>query len=223
VIEEILPPAVVSAETFSYPVAPPALFPEEEPARAGWSPVRRAEFATVRMLARLALGGLGLPPVPIPRGDQGAPVWPAGVVGSMTHCPGYGAAAVGRRDEVLAIGVDAEQCLPLPPGVLDVISRPGERREIQRLSDSDPDVCWDRLLFSAKETLYKAWFPLTHRWLDFEDVEVQLEPDGTMAAHLLVPGPRVGRARADDFSGRWLLRGDLLATAIAIPPSAGVT
>ena len=212
-IDEILPPQVCSAEAFIDSPSP-VLFPEEEAQRSRWEAARRREFATVRILARRALADLGLPPVAIPRGAQGAPAWPAGVVGSMTHCPGYRAAAVARSDDLPTIGVDAELSLPLPRGVLTVISLPDERRELQALADIDPKVCWDRLLFSAKEALYKAWFPLTHRWLGFEDARIRLEPDGTLVAWLLAPGPPVGGGRKG-LAGRWLLRDDLLVTAIA--------
>jgi 4'-phosphopantetheinyl transferase EntD len=81
-----------------------------------------------------------------------------------------------------------------------------------------PAVHWDRLLFSAKESVYKAWFPLAKRWLGFEDAVVTLDPSAeTFAARLLVSGPLLGGRRLTGFSGRWLIRDGLVLTAIALP------
>ena len=76
---------------------PPGLTPmaEEEPLIARSVAKRRNEFITVRYCARIALGELGFPPVPILKGDKGEPCWPDGVVGSLTHCAGYRGAVVG--------------------------------------------------------------------------------------------------------------------------------
>jgi len=218
VIEEILPAAVASAETFTDP--PDAtLFPQEAAIVERVSDKRRREFTAGRECARIALGKLGIAPVPILIGERGAPQWPPGIVGSITHCDGYRAAAVAHAGDVAAIGMDAEPDDPLPRGVLDVISLPAERARLAALAGERPAVCWDRLLFSAKESVYKAWFPLTGRWLGFEDADVTISPHGTFAARLLTqltgltetPPPPVS------FAGRWLAAGGLMLTAIAVP------
>ncbi|HEY6480768.1 MAG TPA: 4'-phosphopantetheinyl transferase, partial [Streptosporangiaceae bacterium] len=112
-IEEILPPSVAAAEEFGdRPDA--VLFPEEEAVIGRAIEKRRREFTTARACARAALARLGQPPVAILPGERGAPGWPPGIVGSITHCAGYRAAAVARVSQVLAIGLDAEPDLPLP-------------------------------------------------------------------------------------------------------------
>jgi 4'-phosphopantetheinyl transferase EntD len=122
----------------------------------------------------------------------------------------------------LAIGLDAEPNLPLPnQGVWERIARPGERAAATALAARLPHVCWDRLVFSAKKSTYKAWFPLTGRWLDFDEAEIELHPDGTFVSRLLLPGPIVDGVRLDGFRGRWMVRRDLLVTAITIA-AAGV-
>ena len=93
-----------------------APLPEEEPLIARSVAKRRNEFVTVRYCARQALGDLGLPPVPILKGDKGEPCWPDGVVGSLTHCEGFRGAVVGRRAEVRSVGIDAEPHDVLPHG-----------------------------------------------------------------------------------------------------------
>jgi 4'-phosphopantetheinyl transferase EntD len=217
VIEEVLPARVVTAEAWADP--PGAwLFPAEEAVLAHAADKRRREFATVRQCARAALGRIGVPPAPILPGERGAPGWPAGVVGSMTHCAGYRAAAVARASEMLTVGIDAEPNEPLRAGVADAVTVAGERAALARLRAHQPAVSWDRLLFSAKESVYKAWFPLTRRWLDFDDAEVALDPTGgTFAVRLLIP-PRMAAGRElTGFTGRWLARDGIVLTAIAVP------
>jgi 4'-phosphopantetheinyl transferase EntD len=101
--------------------------------------------------------------------------------------------------------------------VLDAVSDADERRELARLAAVAPDVHWDRLLFSAKESVYKTWFPLTRRWLDFAEAAVTPRLDGTFTARLLVPGPVVAGRPVGGLQGRWLARDGLLLTAIALP------
>jgi 4'-phosphopantetheinyl transferase EntD len=218
-IEEILPPEVASAEAFDDlgDLGGAVLFPEEEAVIARAVDKRRREFTTARGCARQALATLGLPPVPIVPGERGAPTWPDGVVGSMTHCDGYRAAAVGPSDRVRTVGLDAEPNGPLPDGVLDAIATPAEVGWRAGVAGDGSGVCWDRLIFSAKESIYKAWFPLTRRWLGFEEAVVTPDPHaGTFAARLLVPGPVVDGERLTGFSGRWIIRDGLVATAITV-------
>jgi 4'-phosphopantetheinyl transferase EntD len=215
-IGDILPSEVAVAEEFG-DVPHVVLFPAEEAVIANAVDKRRREFTTARACARAALAKLGLPPVPIVPGPRGAPQWPSGVVGSITHCAGYRASAVARDHEVVTIGVDAEPHDKLPDGVLEVVASDGERARLAALTALRPDVCWDRLLFSAKESVYKAWFPLTHRWLGFEEACVEFDPvSGSFTAWLLVDGPMLNGVRLTSFHGRWLVSDGLLVTAIAV-------
>jgi 4'-phosphopantetheinyl transferase EntD len=212
VIEEILPAAAATAEAWDDP--PDAvLLPAEEAVISRAVASRRREFTTVRHCARQALARLGLPASPLLPGERGAPQWPAGVVGSMTHCTGYRAAAVAPATALCTLGIDAEPHEPLPAGVLPVISLAPERAGIEALAAGHPGVHWDRLLFCAKESVYKAWFPVTRRWLGFGDAEISLRPDGTFGARILLADPPLA-----GFSGRWIARDGLLLTAVADPP-----
>ncbi|MGR7028204.1 4'-phosphopantetheinyl transferase family protein [Geodermatophilus sp. URMC 62] len=210
VLEQLLPRFVATAEAFGddHEVQ---LFPSEEAVVAAAVGRRRQEFATVRSCARRALALLGAPVVPLIPGARGAPSWPPGVVGSMTHCEGYRAAAVGRAGQVCALGVDAEPHAPLPRGVLALIAREDERAWLREWAEEDGSVCWDRLLFSCKESVYKAWFPLTGLWLDFHNVGVEISPrSGTFTAKVTTPA-LLG------LQGRWARWHGLLVTAVALP------
>ncbi|MCL6299136.1 4'-phosphopantetheinyl transferase family protein [Streptomyces kronopolitis] len=216
-IDKLLPAPVVTAEAFQdAPLS--AMFPEEWALVAKAVPKRQKEFGTVRGCARDALAELGFAPAPLLPGPGREPQWPAGIVGAMTHCAGYRAAAVARSAEVRTIGLDAEPHLPLnDPGVLKLVTLPAERPRLARLAEVQPEVCWDRLIFSAKESVYKAWYPLTRRWLDFQEAELTFDPtNATFTARLLVPGPVVDGREITEFHGRWLIGSGLMVTAIAM-------
>jgi 4'-phosphopantetheinyl transferase EntD len=216
-IAEILPAVVAAEEAFGDP-PDITLFPEEEAAIAKAVDKRRKEFTTARGCARAAMARLGLPAVPIVPGLRGAPCWPSGVVGSITHCAGYRASAVAWDRDVVTIGLDAEPHDRLPAGVLGAISSAVERDRLTALTVTAPTVHWDRVLFSAKESVYKAWFPLTRRWLGFEDAHIDIEPaNGTFYARLLVNGCSAQGASLTGFAGRWLVRAGFIATAIVVP------
>ena len=162
---------------------------------------RRSEFGDARWCAHQALRELGaseeIANAPILRGERGMPVWPEGYCGSLTHTEGFRAALVAPQGGILSIGVDAEPAEVLPEGILGSIARHGELPQLSKLRDSGVD-CADRLLFCAKEATYKAWFPLTKRWLGFEQAEIDIRPDGTFISYLLVrPTP------VPFINGRW--------------------
>src|ERR1700685_2612959 len=133
VIEEILPAAVSAVEAFDDPPGA-VLFPEEAAVVAQAGENRRREFTTARSCAHQALMGLGVPPFPILPGERGAPRWPDGIVGGITHCAAYRAAAVARAHEILTVGIDAEPNDVLPDGVLHLISLQQERVMLAELA-----------------------------------------------------------------------------------------
>ncbi len=220
-IERILP-GIAAAETFETVLDEP-LYPQEEAAIAKAVAKRRNEFRTVRACARLALRELGIDRPALVPGTAGAPSWPEGIVGSMTHCDGYRAAAVATTIQATSIGIDAEPNLPLPEGVLGSIAAANDLDQLDRLAHTTPAIAWDRLLFCAKESVYKAWYPLMSQWLGFEQARVELAPDGTFIATLLVPGPVVDGRPLEQLPGRWVADHGLLLTAVVISAASAVS
>ncbi|ACU70776.1 4'-phosphopantetheinyl transferase [Catenulispora acidiphila DSM 44928] len=235
-LASLLPPEVAVEEVFGDP-EDAVLLPGEEAVVARAVEKRRLEYTTTRHLARVALGRLGLPPVAILTGGNREPLWPAGIVGSMTHCRGYRAAAVARGGggggvgrvgdvgrvvgggfvgPVTGIGIDAEPHGPLPQGVFDTIARPDEMPGLAALAAERPQVRWDRLVFSAKESVYKAWFPVARRWLGFGEASVEFVPaaegmSGTFSARILQSGAPITR-----MTGRWTIESGLVLTAVTV-------
>jgi 4'-phosphopantetheinyl transferase EntD len=216
-LASVLPPGVVVEERFGSP-AGGALFPEEERVVAAAVERRRLEYATVRACARACLERLGHPPVAILPGREGAPIWPAGTVGSMTHCDGYAAAAVAPADHLAGLGIDAEPDLPLPEGVLDLIATPAEQELLAGTARLEDGPCWERLLFSAKEAVYKAWCPTVSTWLDPHECEVAFQPNqGAFTVVVHRTSARVGRRPVSCLQGGWARRRGVLVTAVGLP------
>jgi len=219
VLERVLPACVACSETRS-DLPDAKLFPEELALVERAVEKRRTEFTTARHCARLALAELGFPPGPIPMGAKGAPCWPPGVVGSITHCDGYRGCAVAPAADLAAIGIDAEPDTPLPAGVLADIADSEEASRLAALRRRQPGISWDRLLFCMKEAIYKAWYPLAQSWLGFEDATVSIDPTGrTFEAQLRVPGPTVAGHPLNRLSGRWIAGEGLLLATVALPRS----
>ena len=202
-IEQLVPATVTAVATRAE--LRTELFAEEAHSLGPAVDARRREFETGRACARRALARLGLPVVAVASGARGEPLWPQSVVGSITHCARYRACAVARAQDVLAIGIDAEVDAPLPAGVLATVAGSDEQRALAAQREG---TCWDRVLFSAKEAVFKAWFPLTGQALGFEDAVVRIEADGTFAARLRVGGP------LPELHGRWVAAGGIVATAV---------
>ena len=216
----ILPVAIAVEET-DEDVSESELFIEEKAQAVDAVRSRRREFATVRFCARQALGQLGYPPVPILSGRRREPIWPDGIVGSMTHCDGYRAAAVASKADMAAVGIDAEINEPLPVEVAELIMSENEAQAIRYLVSSEPYVAWDRLLFSIKESIFKTWFPLTESWLDFTQCEVSIEAS-TFAGHLRIPAPAFNGIDLSCIRGRWTVCRRHLLTAALVVASDGL-
>ena len=181
------------------------LHPEEQGLVSQAVDKRKGEFGDARWCAHQVLRELGVPPgEAILKGDSGMPLWPRGYTGSLTHTEGLRAAVAAPRTHVRSMGLDVEPAEPLPEGVIDQIARAPERHRFD-LMKSDGQEWAGRLLFCAKEATYKCWFPMTRRWLGFEDAEIDIRSDGTFIAYILVrPTP------VPFFEGRWAVRGNFV-------------
>jgi 4'-phosphopantetheinyl transferase EntD len=132
---------------------------------------RRASGAA-RIAARGLLARLGFPDAEVPKGAGGEPLWPASVVGSLAHDNEVAVAAAGLQRNFASIGVDVEPPLNLAPDMLDLVATPDELRRI------DGDLLKGRVLFAAKEAVYKAAYRFDQSFLEFTDIDVDLA-DGT--------------------------------------------
>lgn len=150
-------------------------------------PKRQREFATGRRCARWALARLGVDNASIPVGTDREPVWPKGVVGSITHSRGFCAAAVTQAPHIMGIGIDAEHHQPLSSVVEASVCRPEELSWIAT-NTGEENVHWSTVIFSAKECVHKCFFPINRLYLDFHDALVTLTPDeGRFSVEIVNP------------------------------------
>lgn len=209
--DRVLPEGPVVRELRG-PGNPDCMVPEEARVVASAVEARRREFAAGRACARAALTGLGIETRPILPGPGRDPTWPSSTVGSITHCAGLAAAVVASAEVWWALGIDAEPAERLPGEVVDLVMSTAERTALVGLPDTH--VPWDRVVFSAKESLYKVWFPLRRQWLGFDDAAVRPFDDGSFSARLLL---REIGCMPREVQGRWTVSDGFVATAIAIP------
>jgi len=183
-----------------------ALFAAEEIAIRNARPKRRREFAAGRACARVALARLGVPQAVLPVGLDRLPLWPAGILGSISHCDTTCAVAVARRDDLAGLGLDVERADPLDEGTVSMVCAEEELEDARRRSGLHRGVA-AKLLFSAKEAVYKCCYPLLRERWDFDEVRIQLEsPDAFVAT------PR-GRSA---LHGRYVVDSDRILTTVTI-------
>lgn len=209
----LLPAGAIAVESPGDGAVPP-LWPEEERALGQAVARRRREFAVARACAHIALDRLGAPPQPLLPGRCREPCWPAGVVGSITHCAGYHAAAVAWRRMLPAIGIDAEVHAALPAGVDEVVMTAEERA----LFPGTGGAHWDCVVFSAKESAFKAWFALTACWLDPTGATVRVDRIRSLFTVAVTPQPGLPPDAPMRFVGRFaIVDGIVLTVAVPAP------
>lgn len=143
-----------------------ALLPDEARALSRFVVERRRAAGTARIVARVLLFRIGHVGCSVPNAPSGAPIWPKGVVGSLAHDRDVAVAAVATVDRIAALGIDVEPAEELPPDLIDIVATPKERPGIEG------QPYYGRLLFAAKEAVYKAVYPLDGVFLEHHDVQI---------------------------------------------------
>lgn len=167
VLSPIFPPQVVTVAA-SHAMWKTPVLPEEELLITRAVEKRKREFRAGRHCAHRALEKLGCPQQPILRDVRRAPLWPAGYIGSISHCADLCIAACARNTQLVGLGIDVEPLKPLKTGLADYIQTPTEMAQMQSMPTKLPD----RLTFSAKESLYKCYYPLVKSFFGFLSVEI---------------------------------------------------
>jgi 4'-phosphopantetheinyl transferase EntD len=143
------------------------------PTNQQFSLKRMADFSTGRYCAIKALEQLGIQNAIIPIGEDKAPVWPKGIVGSISHCDSLTGAIVAKSSDHISLGLDIEEIGRVTPDLWDLVFTEKEKNYLSSLSDDDKRL-QSTAIFSIKEAFYKFQHPLTKTFLDFLDVEVEL-------------------------------------------------
>ena len=185
-------------------------FPEESACLSSRAVARRrSEFSAGRAAARNAMVKLGIEPRPVLAGDDRAPIWPRGLVGSISHTYNCAMAAVARRGDVESIGIDAEEGTPLEEQLFSAICSVNEQAW---LSTQDEPALLAKLVFSAKEAAYKCQYPLSGRLFGFDGMELEIDRDaGVFKAVFTADQPPFNRG--DAIRGRFAIGSGLIVTA----------
>ncbi len=206
----LLDPNVVTEEMDPRSIEGGLLEPEEQ-AVAGAVAGRINQFTAGRVCARRALARLGVDAqTPILQGEDRVPIWPEGFIGSITHTDAWCAAAVARASEVRAVGIDLEPATPLKESVVTRICTPAER---QWLSEASEPGLLAKVIFSAKEAVYKCQYSLTREFLGFHALALHLG-DGLFDA--VFQQDVADFRQGDGISGRYIIENGVVATACAL-------
>lgn len=198
------------------PTAPmPRLLGDEVFAIDHATTARAREFAAGRAAARMAMELLGHGPRPILQGDDRAPIWPAGLTGSITHTARDALAVVTDDPAIRALGLDMEPALPLEPDLWRMICTQEDLLWLASLGPSQRGH-FAKLIFSTKEAFYKAQYQISRTLIDFQDVDIRADlGTSRFTAHLRrdVPGLQAGT----QVQGRFAILGNVMITAVEWP------
>jgi 4'-phosphopantetheinyl transferase EntD len=162
----------------------------EQHRAAELAPPRRRDYIAGRTALHLALASAA----PILSDDRGAPILPAGWVGSVSHKGAFAAALVAAAGHG-HVGVDLERAVPPR---LDIAPRILTPRELAALPDRGRAVT---LRFAIKEAIYKAIAPYVRRYVGFTEVELDFTGDGVSVTTGL---PFAIEASWREHAGHWL-------------------
>jgi len=194
-----------------------ALLGQEREQSVRMSERRRAAFRHGRHCARTALAGAGCAPCALPIGDGRAPLWPAGYIGSITHTETEALAAVAPIDRLDALGIDLERRGELEPSVVRLVCLPDEIRLLDKLGAPGTAA---RILFSAKESVFKCVWPTVRRFVDF--LEVELVFDTVARRFRIETAQKLPSEISGRLEGRYCVTAGHVATIAYIDSSAGI-
>jgi 4'-phosphopantetheinyl transferase EntD len=215
-LQDLFPVGVVAAEMREPGDAADLWLAEAECVRHA-VPKRVMEFAAGRACARRALRELGIEDFALLAAEDRQPIWPASIVGSITHTVGFCAAAVAPRRLLAGIGIDSEQVDKVGRDLWDTICRPEEASWRDALP-SEQQRAAVALVFSAKEAFYKCQYPLSGEWLDFHDLYVEPIEWGVQSGQLTVQAMRriSVEARSEwPIVGRFLFHESYVTAAVS--------
>lgn len=188
-----------------------SIYPSEVAHIAQARPARQREFSAGRKAARAAMADFDLPQAAVPMAPDRAPIWPAGVAGSITHSQSQCLAVVTRHAQ--SIGIDLEEARPLDQQLQSVICSP---QELARIAGPKQDML-AKLIFCAKEAAYKAQYPLTKTLLGFDHFDVTLHLE-KFAFEAIYQRPAGAFQAGDKLEGRFAQLADHFVTAVTIGP-----
>jgi enterobactin synthetase component D / holo-[acyl-carrier protein] synthase len=208
----LFPPGVIAAES-DQPGRVELLLPQEAACLGRSVPERQQEFAAGRLCARRALTELAIEDFAVIAAPDRQPVWPAAIVGSITHTVGLCAAVVARRSQFAGLGVDTEIVGRVSAQLRPRICIAAELDWIDSLPEAQRAGA-AALVFAAKEAFYKCQSPMTREWLGFMDVRIETAAD----TFQVIPTRSIALAelRTPPFAGRYRFHQEFVSAGVAL-------
>lgn len=170
---------------------------------------RLAEFRAGRQAARRAMTALGAPPVSIPMANDRSPIWPAHLVGSISHCKGACLAVVAYSGRIRSLGLDVEPIKDLPPDIWDTIFRP---EEVPHGASGAGRLALQT--FVAKEAVYKAQYPVSNSFVDFQAIRIRIV-GGAFTGEFMIDVPKF--PKGTQLAGVLVEANGFLAAVVTLP------
>lgn len=178
------------------------------------APKRLREFAAGRAAAHRAMRGLGGPARPVRIGPDRAPVWPDGLIGSISHCDTACLAAVAATSDIRAMGLDVEEDTDLDHDLIACVCTTTERAWLSSLPAAQAGRM-AKLIFSAKECAYKCQYGPSRTLVGFDRFEITPDPQtGRFEATFTDDTPPF--AAGTHLAGRFAIGGGLIVTAMTL-------
>jgi 4'-phosphopantetheinyl transferase EntD len=214
-INLLFPEDVITAEA-DPTVVREAFYPEEEAYVRNAVPKRRQEFAAGRLCARSALARFGVKNFPLLAGKNREPVWPPGIVGSISHTDRYCGVAIAWKTKFESLGLDVELARIIDEYYWKKICT---RKELAWITSLPSDRRQENaaLIFSAKECLYKCQYAISKKWLNFHAVMITVNPDIGEFEAIFAVNIDSSFKRGTCLKGRYLFYHGYVFTGISIP------
>jgi 4'-phosphopantetheinyl transferase EntD len=219
--QALFPTGVVAAELRG-PGDSALLLPAEAAGLGRAAPKRLQEFAAGRLCARRALAEFGFVDFAVRTGPDRQPLWPDGMVGSITHTAGLCAAVVGDAARFAGLGIDSEHAARVSPDLWTRICGARELRRLQALPSAEQAPA-AALIFAAKEAFYKCQYPITGEFLGFHDLHVEPDDrDQPQGQFSLEPVRPIAIAELADlpFRGSYRFHEEYVSAGVALPAVA---
>ena len=175
---------------------------------------RRAAFVAGRTASHAALADLNCDVPSILTGPMREPLWPDGVSGSLSHAGDVAIAMAAAHEHAGGVGVDIEKVRPAPE-LWDQVPLAVERRWLEGLADPAEGDRMLLALFSAKEAIYKAFYPRVGHYFGFEAAALEPTPFGFAASLVEAIDEAFPPGRPFLVNSAWF--GDMVRTWLVLP------
>lgn len=177
---------------------------------------RKLEHHAGRVCAKWAIKALNINNTSntISIGSKGEPIWPRGIIGSITHTQDFACAVVAPASAYIGIGIDSEKCVD-EDGCADITNVCLGIKESQLLKNELLTKCQlATLMFSTKEAFYKAAYPYVKRFIDFDELEItDIDP---LSGQIYMNSDVLDSRSSFHICGRYVIRDNYVHTSVVL-------